>query len=332
MLAINPIDYQNKIHNELNFYKDCEQVHQLPDIFHYWSNRYLLPKFQAHGFNSPDDFFIQQVLKHRSSQAAEDHFDLLSIGAGNGESELLLAEALIEQGYRHFTITCLDLNPHMLARCQRAASAKGLAGHVTTVCGDFNVWESRQKFDVIMANQCLHHVINLEHLFGVIHRSLQEQGVFLVSDMIGRNGHKRWPEALDLLKPIWQQMPDRLKHNQLLRRFEPEYINHDCSASGFEGIRAQDILPMLVDRFHFDLFIPFANLIMVLIDRPFGHNFVASDPDDRALIDRVHEVDEQAMLAGTIKPTQMVACLSKQAKPTVLAHPQLTPEFCIRRP
>ncbi|WP_223786853.1 class I SAM-dependent methyltransferase [Marinicella meishanensis] len=332
MLATEPTTYQDRIDNEINFYKDCEQVHQLPDIFHYWSNRYLLPKFQPHGFNSPDDFFIQQVLQHLSQHPTQDPFQLLSIGAGNGESELLLADALVKQGIRHFTITCLDINPHMLQRCQENAAAKGLGAQIATECGDFNVWEANQTFDVVLANQCLHHVINLEHLLATVELALKPTGVFLVSDMIGRNGHQRWPEALTLLKPIWEGMPDRLKHNRLLQRFEPEYINHDCSTSGFEGIRAQDILPMLVERFHFDMFIPFANLIMVLIDRPFGHNFQVDDPADLALIDRVHEIDEQAILKGTIKPTQMVACLSKQPKHTVLTRPELTPEFCIRWP
>jgi len=100
-------------------------------------------------------------------------------------------------------------------------------------------------------------------------------------------------------------------------------------------MRAEDILTMLVERFHVDVFIPFANLIMVLIDRPFGRNFAADAAEDRAWIDRVQAIDEAAMREGNIKPTQMVACFSIQTQPvakaSVLTDPFMTPEFWIRR-
>ena len=54
-----------------------------------------------------------------------------------------------------------------------------------------------------MANHSLHHVLALEHLFAQVSATLREDGVFVVNDMIGRNGHQRWPEALDLLQRIW---------------------------------------------------------------------------------------------------------------------------------
>ena len=331
-LATSSPEYQAKLANEISFYKDCDQVHQLPDIFHYWSNKYLLPKFLKHGFNSPDDFFVQETIKHIKGNPGSKWFNVLSIGAGNGESEIFMAEHLKQQGIHNFSITCLDINPHMLRRCQQTALEHRVSEHIKTVCADFNRWHTDHVYDVVIANQCLHHVLNLEHLFASIHDALDGEGVFLVSDMIGRNGHKRWPEAMRLLQPIWNAFPDRLKYNQLMRRFEPQYINHDCSDSGFEGIRAQDILPLLTKQFNFDLFIPFANLIMVLIDRPFGHNYNTQKESDLAIIDEVHALDEAAIISGQIKPTQMVARLSKQPKPTVLIEDRLTPSFCIREP
>jgi hypothetical protein len=39
----------------------------------------------------------------------------------------------------------------------------------------------------------LHHVLNLEGLFGQIKSHLKEHGLFIISDIIGRNGHLRWP-------------------------------------------------------------------------------------------------------------------------------------------
>ncbi len=67
--------------------------------------------------------------------------------------------------------------------------------------------------------------------------------MFVTNDMIGRNGHQRWPEALEIVNQYWHELPEAYRYNKLLSRYEPEYMNWDCSTEGFEGIRAQDILP-----------------------------------------------------------------------------------------
>jgi hypothetical protein len=110
------------------------------------------------------------------------------------------------------------------------------------------------------------------------------------------------------------------------------YENWDCSNEGFEGIRAQDILPLLVKNFNFELFVGFGNVISPFIDRGFGHNFDPEREWDRAFIDRVHERDEAEMRAGRIKPTQMLAVLRNEEVAEPKYHPPLTPEFCIRTP
>ncbi|WP_223786961.1 class I SAM-dependent methyltransferase [Marinicella meishanensis] len=323
--------YEEKIANEIEFYAECENVHDLPDIFHYWSNKYLLPMQQRFGFNSPDDFFRTQVQSHCAANNNATHH-IVSIGSGNGELEVSVAEYLLDNDINNFSIECVDINPHMLERTQQLAAEKGVAEHILVQVSDFNQWQGkRNHYDIVMANQSLHHVMNLEGLFAAIKKSMKQTAIFITSDMIGRNGHQRWPEALDLLQPFWSELPDQYRFNQLLKRHEESYINHDCSDTGFEGIRAQDILPLLVKDFQFELFIPFANIIMVFIDRPFGHNFDATADWDMDFIDRVHAADEQAIMDGTIKPTQMLAVMKKQSvKAPQLRHELLTPEYCIR--
>jgi hypothetical protein len=148
--------------------------------------------------------------------------------------------------------------------------------------------------------------------------------------MIGRNGHMRWPEALEVVDAFWKELPDTCKYNHMLKRHEPQYINLDCSEQGFEGIRAQDILPLLTERFEFDLFVPFGNVIDIFVDRSFGHNFDANARWATDFIDRVHKLDQELLEAGKLKPTHMYAAMrvTKVAKPRIYKH--LTPEFCVR--
>jgi SAM-dependent methyltransferase len=330
--VMNKNSYDERINNEINFYKDCHNVHDLPEIFHYWSNKYILPLQKPFGFTNPDDFFRSYCKKYGLEHSNINNIRILSVGSGNGELEVSIAHYLLENDITNFSLECMDINQHMLDRTMDSAKEKGVEKHIATIKGDFNKWKPQKEYHIVLANQSLHHVMELEHLFDSIYKGLSENGIFLTSDMIGRNGHMRWPEALGKLEPFWKELPKEYKYNQLLKRQENTYINHDCSTSGFEGIRAQDILPLLVKRFHFELFIPFANVVMIFIDRPFGHNFDVNKPQDLDFIDRVHAADEAAILSGELKPTQMLAVMSKaKVRETQLVDPRLSPEFCIRK-
>ncbi len=331
-----PAYLYRKLNERLAYFR-CTAVHDLPPIFHYWSNRYVRPKMERFGFSTPDQFFEHYTAAHCRDDAARTH-QVLSIGAGNCDLEANLARSLIDAGTINFHVTCLDLNPVMLRRGRRLVEQLGLERHFRFEGADFNRWTPDRQYDVVIANQVLHHVVELERLFAAIRTSLAENGLFLTSDMIGRNGHQRWPEAREALEPLWAELPREYKFNHLRYRVDEVFRDRDCSQDSFEGIRAQDILPLLVEHFEFELFVPFGNLIFVFVDREYGPNF---DPDrewDRAFIDRVAELDERLILEGTLKPTQMVAALRQKgargpdSPDPKLVHPTLTPEFCIRPP
>jgi SAM-dependent methyltransferase len=218
----------------------------------------------------------------------------------------------------------------MLARGRQAAAAAGHAARFHFIETDVNHWANTERYHLVMANQSLHHFVDLEVLFGKIAASLRPEGFFVTSDMIGRNGHMRWPEALEHLNRLWTLLEDRHKYNQQLRRLEAVYENWDCSKEGFEGIRAQDILPLLVRRFRFDLFLGFANLVDVFTDRGFGHNFDIANPKDLAFIDYVAFLDDYLIEQGLLTPTHMIAAMSTAARGERRVYKHLTPEFCMQ--
>jgi len=325
-------DYARRIANEKQNFNGCLNVHELPDIFHYWSNKHLAPpKFHPFGITDPEQFFFLYAKKFHERFPGKS-IRMVSIGCGNCDMEARLAQRLKGAGIARFTIECMDINETMLDRGKEFARTMGVADCIVPLVSDFNHWRPEGTYDLVLANQCLHHVLELEHLFTAIKGCLDPEGYFLTSDMIGRNGHQRWPEAFRLVQEFWKELPESYRYNRLLRRHEQEWINHNCAESGFEGIRAQDILPLLSENFHFELFLPFANLVTVFIDRPFGHNFDANGAWDRNFIDRVHARDEQGLLSGELKPTQMLAVLRTVAVETTLLDPRLTPAFCVRRP
>ena len=326
-----PGDYAARLQAEQARFDRDVNVHELPEIFHYWSNRYLAPKFRSLGFGHPDEFFAMALERawHASPRATRR---FVSIGAGNCDTEVRVAKRLAARGVTDFVIECVELSPAMLERGRELAAAEGVAALIRTVRADFNAWDPGGPCDAVMANQSLHHVTNLEGLFDAIAGALDARGLFVTSDMIGRNGHQRWPEAAAIVREFWRELPRGYRYNHQLARREDEFLDWDCAQEGFEGIRAQDILPLLVERFGFDLFAPFANVIDPFIDRGFGHNFDAGAEWDRAFIDRVHARDEAEIRRGAITPTHLFAvmCVGRPGEGVRLDG--LEPRACIRRP
>jgi SAM-dependent methyltransferase len=325
------IDYAERIASEKEIYRDCLDVHDLPGILHYWSNRYVRPKLEAFGFSTPDEMFRKYAAKQFHNGRSEAR-RLASIGAGNCHLEVELASHLLGTGCADFTIDCFELNSDMLERGRSAAAREGVAARINFLPVDLNAWRAAQEYDVMIANQTLHHVLNLEHLFAEIRRSLKRGGSFVISDMIGRNGHQRWPEALALVREFWRKLPPSYRFNQSLLRYEEIYEDWDCSGESFEGVRAQDILPLLIEHFHFELFIAFANIIDPFVDRAFRSNFDPAASWDRSFIDQVHERDEKEIASGRIKPTHILAVMGNDPGVPTLFRDWLSPEFCLRDP
>lgn len=324
-------DYSSRVEQELKNYAEDIDVHQLPEIFHYWSNRYVRPWFEQAGTTHPEDLFAKYMLEAARTSDGDCAW-FLSIGSGNCDAETAIASDLVSRGLENFKLVCLDINPHMLERGKAHARNAGVLDHLEFQQADFNFYKPDRSFDAVIANQCLHHVTELENLFDAIQSCLSPKGLFITSDMIGRNGHQRWPEALSIVEALWQELPDKYKFNHQMQRLESRFVNHDCSSESFEGIRAQDILPLLVDRFSFHVFIAFGNVVDIFIDRGFGHNFDATSEDDRKFIDRVHAIDEKGFREGTLTPTHMVAVMSHRDNPTerpIMAR-GLDPSACIR--
>lgn len=324
--------YKTRREQELRCFSSPSEVDKLPAIAEYWFTTHLVPMLQPLGFTSAADC-IRRYLERQCRALPKQTRTFLSIGAGIGQAEIDMAAWFRSQGLDNFRFECLDINPALVEQGARAARDRGLADCVAFKAFDINTWRPIRQYDAVLALQSLHHVVELERLFDGIFHALADDGYFLSDDMIGRNGHQRWPEALVLVHELWKDLPDSHKYNQQLRRFEPVYDNWDCSAGSFEGIRAQDILPLLIERFHFEFFFPFGNVVDIFIDRAFGHNFDPRREWDRAFIDRVHEIDMRHLERGSIKPTHMLAVMRKfppAAPPKI--HKHLSPQFCLRSP
>ena len=323
--------YTDRVDAERARFRNELDVNALPGIFHYWSHTHLRSLFTGFGVDHPDDWFARHLFEAAQADAVRPHC-FASIGAGNCDTEVRVAQRLLALGLDDFTIECLDLSAEMLQRGRVLADAAGVAHCLRFTVADLNDWQPVRLYCGIMANQSLHHIVNLEQLFTTVQLALAYDGMFVVSDIIGRNGHLRWPEALAAVHAFWRELTPAQRYNQQLQRHEALYENWDCSTEGFEGVRAQDILPLLLARFHFHRYIGFGNVIDPFVDRAFGHNLDPGSAVDRAFIDRVHAFDEAGFANGSLTPTHLFAVLTSRVLPGALHARGLTPQASVRDP
>jgi len=321
--------YAQQVQSQIAQYQDCDDIHDLPPVYHAWSAKHLQPRFeQVLGVAGVPELYALQIA---AAVAATGRREVVSLGAGDCTVEIAVAK-LLGQGGLRVRLRCLELSPVLLARGREAVAAAGLSDVLILEERDLNGWRAERPLAAVMAHHALHHLVELEALFDEVRRAIAGGGRFVTCDMIGRNGHMRWPEALELVQALWKRLPSAYRVNRQLRRHEESFDNFDCSREGFEGIRAQDILPLLVERFGFLHFLGYGNLADVLVERSFGPNFSPERSADLAFIDHVQALNDRLVDEGRLKPTMMAAVM--QADP--VAHPRAwrhwTPAFCVRPP
>lgn len=319
--------YEARVSRELDSYREERPELGLPPIFTYWAVRHLSPRLlKVMEVQTIPEFFAKYMIGCLQRTGSRH---VASIGCGDCETEIEIVKYFREHGANDFEFYCYDISNFVIGRAKAKVAGENLDQHFRFIVQDLNSWKPDMAFAAVMANHSLHHMLNLEHIFDTVKTSLDADGLFVVADMIGRNGHMRWPEALELINAIWRFCPDTYKYNHLLHRSEEVYENWDCSKDGFEGIRAQDILPALVERFHFQRFLGFGNLPDIFIERTFGPNLDPSNLKDAAFIDFLELLNRQMITAGVLKPTQMFAIMGKQPTHTICDH-GWSPRFCIR--
>jgi SAM-dependent methyltransferase len=334
------MDYVEKVEKELEHFRTVKNVHDLPEIYLWFAKKYWRPIFESVGLNRLNDIYMSYMTKVFEQQGKHSGtVKMISIGSGNCDLEVELGKELVENGVGNWLFDCLEMNPDMIVRGKELAQKENLEKHFNFVNVDIKNWKvKKDEYNIVIANHSLHHFVDLEILFKKIHISLHPDGYFLTNDMIGRNGHMRWPEVLPILNSVWEGLEDKYKYNHQLKRVDKTFVNWDCSQEGFEGIRAQNILSLLVKTFSFDLFLGFGNMIDIFIDRSFGHNYDPESEKDRQIIDIIACIDQTMLENGTFKPTHIVAAMTKKqrifgpkirSKTKVYKH--LTPKYCVRK-
>lgn len=305
-------DYAERIKAEISTFEKALAVggvtSSIPSAFTWWASKYLSPRLDSvFGERDISKIFATEIFRTASTKG-KFNLRILSLGSGDCQFEEQV-DTILREGAVRAQWICTDLNPAIGAHALKRISDANTSAQFEVQALDLNKEFPSGTFDVVMANHSLHHFVELEFIFEQTRRAIGLDGRFIVSDMIGRNGHMRWPEALPFVEMFWRSLPDAYRLNNHAKCVEGEsFVNYDCTIGGdFEGIRAQDILPLMLYNFSFEKFVAFGGLTDIFIDRSYGDNFSMDREFDQRFIRLVHEMNMHLIDIGLVKPTMLVA-------------------------
>jgi SAM-dependent methyltransferase len=317
-----------------------ENMHDHDAAFHFYNTVQLSPKLKAvYDFKAGqtiNDVYASQLAIAAISD--DRRLSILSIGSGDCSIELQVAKILENVYQVKPNFTCYE--PSEAGR-ERAKIT--LSNLTSSDKSSFSIQDrllprpTEQPFDAIFAHHSLHHAADLEFIFMYIKDNMKADGTFVCSDMIGRNGHRRWPEQLYVAENLWRRLPRSSKHDFILNTDILQYPDYDYTCEGKsdirEGIRSQDILPLLVRNFHFRYFVAWGGISFEFVGRRLAQNFSPHTAVGKEFLLELTSLEEKLTSEGVIKPDQMIATLTHKASQSeqVTCWQHWTPTYCIRK-
>ena len=237
------------------------------------------------------------VLVHLLRELGLDPESGLSLACGGGRAERgLLAQGICTRFHG------IDIAEDALGNARRIATEQSLP--ITYERGDLNALQLRENaYDLVVTQNCLHHVLQLERLRDQIHHSLRPGGLLWVHDYIGETQFQHDERRLEIVNQVLALLPQRYREDKVNLRAlaKVERPTPGKLPSPFEAIRSAEIMPVLLERF--DVVRKFESDTILGLTVPTGTrgNFLGSE-DGRLVFELLFLMDRVLLEHGILTP------------------------------
>lgn len=248
------------------------------------------------------DVFEYAAQRYFAPLQKEGPISLLSLCAGIGHYEI----SLVRRGYVE-SVVGYEFSEKSVASANQTVRNEGLESKISFIQLDLNTgtFPPNQHFDAILNVAGLHHIQNLEHLIAQCRQVCKPHTVFLNHEFIGPNHHQWTAKQLHYINYIMSILPPDLRrslsnpgaiHEQKVSLSMNEMMRIDPT----EGVRAQDIIPVMRKHFAISDYKPFGGSILHMLLNDMAGNFMA--PEHAALIELLIFFEESLMDEGVLPP------------------------------
>ena len=230
---------------------------------------------------------------------------LLVLGCGAG----WLERALARKDGTGAIIACDFARDRVLA-AEETARREGLTRIRYLVCNLEEEPLPEGPFDAVIANDVLHHITDLEGLFGRIHAALAPEGKLVFNEYVGPNRFQYGPARMALINRYFRLIPDHLRYQPFSgglfwsrRRTDPARLAADDPT---EAVRSEDVLPLARRFFEVEKEYSYGGgLLNPLLYEVIG-NFDEKRPYDNRLLTALCEAEERLTKSGALDPDFVV--------------------------
>lgn len=269
-----------------------------------WERAVMEPISGLHDDN-PVDWFFRTYVKKKAERA-------LSISCGTGFWE----RRLILMGFAE-QVDSFDNSSACLDWARDKAREEGMES--------INYWRAdvnkirlkRKKYNFVISVAALHHVYNLERLFGQINRSLKPEGLFFYDEYIGPNRMQWADDVLAEVNRSLEAMPARYRRKvaggmkeRMIRYPIEELIAIDPT----EAVRSEEIVPLTEKYFDIVEKREYGGALLMPLFMNIIGNFDASRDEDRRIMDNCLEREEELLKNGDIPANGAVVVCRKRGK------------------
>ena len=238
--------------------------------------------------------FLLQIVKEKGLKFEHG----LTLGCGAGRLERLLVGRGVCGSFHG-----IDVSENAVATARKIAKEQNLP--LTYEVADLNFLELPQKrFDLVVAQTSLHHILFLERVAEQVWRSLKSDGYLWIHDFVGETQGQYDPKRLSIVNQILAILPEKFRKNKINGRLVAEVKRpkpgHLCSP--FESIRSGEIVPVfqrwftIESKTEFDAFLRF-------VVPPGTRSAYLENEDTKALFEVLMLMDHLCIEEKVVTPT-----------------------------
>jgi SAM-dependent methyltransferase len=226
---------------------------------------------------------------------------LLVLGCGSGWLERALAR---KEGIG--AITACDFARDRVQAAEETARQEGFRRIRYLVCNLEAEPLPEGPFDAIFANDVLHHITDLEGLYGRIHAALAPEGKLLFNEYVGPNRFQYDDARMDLINRYFRLIPDHLRYNPFWGglfwsrfRTDPAKLADDDPT---EAVRSEDVLPLARRFFVVEKEYSYGGGLLNPLLYEIVGNFDEKNPLDSRLLQVLCGAEGRLTRSGLIEP------------------------------
>ena len=237
----------------------------------------------------------------RAKHLPPDVNRVLVLGCGSGWLERALAQ---KTGIGE--ITACDFARERVLAAEQTARQEGLDRIRYQVCNLEAEALPEGPFDAIFANDVLHHITDLEGVYGRIHEALAPKGKLLFNEYVGPNRFQYSDGRMDLINRYFRLIPDHLRFNPYWGglfwsrfRTDPDKLIADDPT---EAVRSEDVLPLARKIFQVEAEYSYGGGLLNPLLYEIIANFDEQRPYDSRLVQVLCDAEDRLTRSRLIEP------------------------------